>query len=58
MTDDPAIFYTTAIGMAVAAFAILRTLATERQHRIHLLTSALEAQRALQQQDQKADEPK
>jgi hypothetical protein len=52
--DDPAILYTTAIGMVIGAFAFLRTLATERQGRVELIRSMLEAERNQQQQQQQS----
>ena len=50
MTEDPAILYTTAAALMAAAFTFLRTLATEREHRVRQLKSIAEAQRAQQEQ--------
>jgi len=50
VTEDPAILYTTAAALMAAAFAFLRTLATERELRVKQLKSIAEARRAQQEQ--------
>ena len=46
MTDDPAIFFTTILGVLTGAFAFLRVLATERQDRLAIVKSIQEADHA------------
>ena len=46
VSDDPAIFFTTILGVVIGAFAFLRVLATERQDRLAIVKSIHEAEHA------------
>jgi hypothetical protein len=55
VTDDPSILYTTAIAVLIGAVAVLRTFATEREHRVKALKLIAESERARQEQKRNSD---